>query len=509
MRNREGIKRIAAWLMVGIMLFGTVAMLISVMVSADTNTTTDSGTIAPREGVSATLLKVWDKNGHVFYNKDTSEKNNKFSIKSGYYTSFRIEVIDKEISGNGADIKDAYKFIKDAIGDSNWSIDVDNGNFTNESVPIISIGTVKSKDGSTSYLKYTITFERLKYTGVGNTLGFTVERSDQSGGESYYDSFAMTIPQCVPDKDSSSSGSDSDKEVETAKPYVIVTNYSYGGGEVPAGQAFDLGITFRNTSRETDVENMVMTVTCSDGLSIKNSSNTFYIAELKSQTEQTKTLSIQVKPGVDPGSQTVDVAFKYQYVADDARKDLETTEKIALPVAQMDRFHVDPIEMVSQMFAEEETSMTVKYINKGRASVYNVSAEITGNIASVGQRQNIGNVEAGKSGEIDFDIKGLGPGPITGKVIVTYEDLNMNVTTVEVPYNTEVMAADTGGDMGMMGGMDDIPMEPQGGGTQWLLVAVATGVALAVGAILVVRKKKAAKLLQEIEDGDEDEDETD
>ena len=527
-------KRIVAWVMIFLMLFGTLAFAVGSIVAGAEELTLvpraagDDSPITLEEGGSGsssasipTEPTLWVEASETPIPKDEP-------------VTINIRILDPQIRKSpGVGFSD-YLTVTENDEDTNPSITIPDMESNGFAGPTDGTDKYKGKvtrvdsydQGDTSYLQYTVVLENVVYNNPASKfLKFKVEHTSDDGTVTYSRSFSVdmeefltdynppVIVQPTPDDDEDTDSDDGDSgedkpDIATAKPYVIVSSYDYGGGDVQAGSTFDLTITFYNTSRRVNVENMVMTVSTSEGLSITNSSNTFYIERLERRKSKTQTLNLRVQPGVEPGSQTVEISFKYQYVADDARSDLETSETIAIPVRQLDRFQVDPIEMVDQVMVGEDYTMTVTYMNKGRSEVYNLSAEIDAPIESPGQRQNIGNIQPGGSGEIDFDVQSMTAGPIEGKVILTYEDINMNVTTVEMPFSTEVVDPNAGMEFPIddsMDGMDDIPMEPEESSPNWrLYLAIGAGVLAAIILLVVYKKRKAAKLLAELEDDDED-----
>ena len=56
-----------------------------------------------------------------------------------------------------------------------------------------------------------------------------------------------------------------------ATPNIIVSNYSYGGSPIAAGDTFSLSVTFKNTSAKLPVDNIVMALETGENLSITSS----------------------------------------------------------------------------------------------------------------------------------------------------------------------------------------------------------------------------------------------
>ncbi len=352
---------------------------------------------------------------------------------------------------------------------------------------------------------YTVKLPKIKYSGQGNSLFVTVQ--DASG---HVDTQLLNIDYCKPKEDSSSNRDDDDTSAAVATPYLIVSNYNYGGA-ITAGQKFSLSITFKNTSTGTDIENVMMTLTMPEGLALTSSSNTFYFPEVQAEESITKVVEVQARPSAKQESQQVKIEFKYQYLTKTTWTDGTTGETIAIPVVQPDRFAADPIELPEQVMVGEEICVTANYINKGRGEIYNLSAEIQGNVANPGQRQNIGNVEAGKSGSVDFYVTCNESGRLSGNVIFTYEDENMQIKTITVPYSAEMMGGMEGEfpDKGEFPGMPTFPEDeipPAGGLPGWAWWAIGGGCLLVAGIVVLVvlRKRRDARLMAELMAEDEE-----
>ena len=138
----------------------------------------------------------------------------------------------------------------------------------------------------------------------------------------------------------------------------------------------------------------------------------------------------------------------------------------------------------------EESFLTLNYVNKGKNTVYNVSAELVGDMATMTRVQNVGNVESGKSGTIDFIITPEMPGENRCTLVITYEDSAMQVMTksfefdvfVNEMYVPEIMPEEDPG----------IYEEPEPERPVWLIPSIAAGAVLVITlvTVLIVRKKK-------------------
>ena len=262
-----------------------------------------------------------------------------------------------------------------------------------------------------------------------------------------------------------------DTETTAAQPYVIISSYSYGKGDLVAGETRNITMTFRNTSKTMAVENMMVTMTLPDAMMLTSSSNSFYIESLAAEGTITK-----------------------------------TSETISMPVLQVDRFTVTGIDLPQQIFIGEENNLSVNFVNKSRTDIYNLSAKLNcEGLSNNGEEQYLGNLASGTTSSADFYITGNEKCELVGEVIITYEDTNMNQRTVSVPFTTQVTSyEDVWGpsnpsvDPGMDPGTDPGMEEPAGFPWFWVIGGV---VVVAAGVFVYLKLRKNKK-----ESVDEDED---
>ena len=289
-----------------------------------------------------------------------------------------------------------------------------------------------------------------------------------------------------------------DTETTAAQPYVIISSYSYGKGDLVAGETRNITMTFRNTSKTMAVENMMVTMTLPDAMMLTSSSNSFYIESLAAEGTITKTVNVTVKPTAAAQSHSMTVDFTYDYLDNGVRRNAKTTETISMPVLQVDRFTVTGIDLPQEIFMGEENNLSVNFVNKSRTEIYNLSAKLNcEGLSNNGEEQYLGNLASGTASSADFYITGNEKGELVGEVIITYEDTNMNQRTVSVPFTTKVISyEDAWGPQGPVGpqnpddpGMDPGMEEPAGFPWFWVIGGVVV-VAAGVFVYLKLRKNK-------------------
>lgn len=432
-------------------------------------------------------------NERVYFDIDNLTSSSDASIRQTYFADVTLRIFDENAPAGLTDTN--------IVGSGVSSMDMGSFYFDKRVSTVAIIDTVEGY--------YEVELTGLRYSGNGNKLTFRTRKGN------YIGDVTAVVAECISKQDaakepSNDNDDDDDSKLEVETPYVIVSKYSYGGGSVTAGETFPLSLTIYNTSETEVVGNMMVTVAVPEGLMLTSSSNTFYVEELDKHASITKSMQVTAKVDAKPQSHTVDVSMKYQYVDDrvNSRRSAETTEKIAVPVVQVDRFQVTGVEIPMESMLGEEISLTVNFVNKGRSEAYNLSAEIDGNIQNPGQNQNLGNLASGVTGTADFFIQPTEVGMCTGEIKITYEDTNMEEKTSTIRYSTTVKSAEEymggggmivgGGGIGMPG-EGEMPVE-ETKKPSWPLIA-GICVVIAIPVIIIVKKKLDAKR-KEREDAD-------
>lgn len=273
---------------------------------------------------------------------------------------------------------------------------------------------------------------------------------------------------------------------DPATPYILVQNYSYGEGDVSAGSDFALTVNFYNTSANITLENIIMKVEPTTGLSITGASNTYYIPSLANKGAMTKSIPLKCLTSATPGNESVHITFSYEYVANNTRNTKGSEETISIPIAQTERFEVNLTEYPTMLYPGDNANAVISYVNKGRADIYNLTATIAGNIDDPNQIQNLGNIKAGDSGTAKFSIASMESGGMVSAVItISYENEKGDVSTITKEFTCEVYDnsndfVDPGYDPSLDPGLMPPEEEPGMRWWQWSLFGVGS---LSVGGV--------------------------
>ena len=479
--------------------------------------------VTAKQDVTDSVASINIDSVYSYDNKQTTEKTT-FSV--------RLRASD-DIKSNGKLVITGYQ-----LGSSTLSYNGD----TSLVITVQNTGTANMKDitmtldgmatGSVT-LKTGMDVQTLVELGPGQQSTFTYQlHGDEalpSGtailtataacGEE--NSVAKVFVPCV-GKPEESSGGDGESGPGSSKPQVIIESYTYGEEGVTSvigGSTFTLGMTLRNTSASTAIENIKMVVssaadeTTGGVFTPASSSNSFFIAKVGAGETFSESIDLVVKADAPPKSYGIDVEISYDAVVDGTRQSLTATERITIPVSQPDRFEVEDAQISSTVYVGDSAYCSVSYVNKGKSAVYNLSIAVEGTgFTTADANTYVGNVEAGNGDYFETSLNVTEPGTIDGKFVITYEDSAGTQTTIERPFTATVMEMDWG-EPDPMEPMEPVDVEPAM--PLWGKILIIVGCVVVAGGIVVVvlrirrKKRKAVPVFDDEDDDDYGDDDFD
>lgn len=281
-------------------------------------------------------------------------------------------------------------------------------------------------------------------------------------------------------------------EIDSPVPNLIVGKFSYGGSSVAAGEDFILGFSFRNTSEMLAVENVVVTVDGGTSFTLNGAANTIYFDEIEAGGEERVSVPMKALQTLNNGAEPVMISFKYEYVDNQKRTSASSDVKITVPVYQPDRFEISSPTVPVMVYAGDELSIMMNYVNKGKSPVNNLEARVEG-IDTITPVQNLGNIEAGRSGTMAFAVTPDVPGETEFTIKVVYEDANGQEKERLFPVTMTVEQMEY-----FDPGFDEPVIESEHEkNIPWPLIGGGTAVIAAAAAIIIRKKRKASKAKKE------------
>ncbi len=279
-----------------------------------------------------------------------------------------------------------------------------------------------------------------------------------------------------------------------ATPQLMVSNYSYGGSFVQAGDQFKLDLGLRNTSASHTLRNIKVTIDSGDGTFIPvQSSNSFFIDEIGRGGSRGHSMYLSVSPDAEQKTTSVNIAMSYE---DTEGNTFTATDVISIPVMQDTRLMVDDIISQPELYVGMQSYVSVDFYNMGKTRLNNLRINAEGNFDTMESNSYYaGNMEPGVSDSYDFSFLPRETGLMEGKVIFTYEDASGDQQTFEKEFQFQIMEMPVWDEDVWM--PDDMPGE--GGGIPWLpIIGVSALVAIAA-AIFLIRRHRKKKIHEEME----------
>ncbi len=275
-------------------------------------------------------------------------------------------------------------------------------------------------------------------------------------------------------------------------PQLMVTNYTYGGSFVQAGDQFRLDLDLRNTSASQKLQNIKITIDSTDGTFVPvGSSNSFYIEEIAKKDTASHGLFLSVKPAAEQKTTPINVTMSYEDTSGNA---FTATDVIAIPVMQDTRLVVDELVAPPELYAGMETSASVQFYNMGKTPLNNLRVKVEGNFDTLsGNSEYIGNMATGENDSYDLAFIPREVGPMSGKVTFTYEDASGTEQTLEKEFTFQIME---------MPPMEEEPMPGEMEGQKkipWIPIGAGAGVLAAAAAVFFWKRHRKKKIHEEME----------
>ena len=287
-------------------------------------------------------------------------------------------------------------------------------------------------------------------------------------------------------------------ENERTKARIIVDSFETDPAEIYAGQDFTLKVRMKNASSSIAASNILFTfeseaVSDSPVFTTVNGSNSVVVNSLAPGASDTLTIKFSSSPTAEQRSYTITINEQYD---SPEFKNAKEAVKIAVGLKQEARLNTGTIEVMPDAISVgEESNVMFSINNTGKVMLYNVNAVFEADSIQKNEAY-VGNIEPGKSGNVDTMINGIAPTTDDGKVklSITYEDENGKVSTVEKEIQLMVNEDQSMDESNVddTWNSDDVQPEPSTTDKlKHLAIPVGiVGVVLAAVILVVIRRKK-------------------
>ncbi len=283
-------------------------------------------------------------------------------------------------------------------------------------------------------------------------------------------------------------------------PRVMLTAFATDPDVVQAGESFTVHFTVQNMSKRTRVENLKVTLSGADGafLPAAGSSST-YISSIKAEGSVSRSMEFASLPSLEDRPYQMTLSVEYEDAEFNQYSSQETVSVVISQAARADAS--EPQVMPSDLLVGQDASVMFNVNNLGKSKMFNVRASLDPVEGLSTPDAFVGTIEPGASGNVEMLIHadGLVTGP--AKILITYEDAEGKVTTIDKPLTLTVTEDEAmGGDMVI----EEQPVdEPEGGlALSPIVLAVGLGILLLASLVLllVLRSRKKRRERQALEE---------
>jgi hypothetical protein len=276
-------------------------------------------------------------------------------------------------------------------------------------------------------------------------------------------------------------------------PRIIIDGYDFGGDYAQAGQEFPLTLSLFNTSENTTVSNIKVSLSSDNQIfSPVRNSNSFYINSLKPQSKVDQVLVF--KPIVNAENQTYNITAEIDYQDSKGNKYNEK-ELISIPVFQPARLIAANVEIPEEAYIGNPLGISVEFYNAGRTPIRNLTIHTNGDFDIQQNSSYFGIVETGNSDYYDVTIIPQKEGELSGQIIFAYENESGKPQQMQKNFVVNVMPMQEPP-------LPEIPINKNPTGyslfREWMIIPAAAILILLT--IILYRKRKRAQRYQEFED---------
>jgi len=245
-----------------------------------------------------------------------------------------------------------------------------------------------------------------------------------------------------------------------SKPKLIISKYTTDTEEIRAGSTFNFVFDILNTHSLVAAKNITVTISQADNIfTVTQGSNSFFIDKIAAGETVQKTIELKVKADAATNAYPIEIKIDYEY--DGAEPNPTTgeigeskTEKLNLQAIENSRPVVDYVNVYSvdgNVMVNNAATLSFEFYNMGKSPLNNVVATVEGDFTKADGNMNfIGNVLAGASSFIEFDVIPNLEGTAKGVLNITFEDSNGDEVSMTKEFETVVQ-----GEVIFDGGMGD------------------------------------------------------
>lgn len=277
-------------------------------------------------------------------------------------------------------------------------------------------------------------------------------------------------------------------------PQVIVSDFSFGGDNVSAMQTFDLSFNLKNTSKDTEIKNVIVKLSGGEAFVISQGTDTIPVNSIKANSSVKLTKSFEASPSASSAVYPVTASVSYEYYQNGEKLSGNAELSMSIPLVQQDRIEIGTVELSGATVTEgQETDCAFTVINSGKTDVSNAVVKLLDSKDNELSSAYVGSIAAGEQFVSNYNLPVTfnTKGQANLKLVLEYENERMEKKTVsrdfsltvEEKYDPYQDAMETNEVV-----VDDTPNYT----AIFVVIGIVAVLAVAVAVGVKVRKKKKA-----------------
>ena len=266
------------------------------------------------------------------------------------------------------------------------------------------------------------------------------------------------------------------------QPKILVQCVS--GGDVDAGDTAELHITLKNTSRRSALQNLTVTVSAPEHLTLEDAADTLYYERIKAGAEFEAVFRCKTDAVTPAGA--YDLLLQYDFAYGKGMTG-SGSGKARVTVRQPVKMEFPRVAIPAEAVVSDRLELHLQALNLGTTAASNVRAELTADGLLPEGTAFIGTVEGGTSAESVLYVqvsskRGEEPyGETTGQIIFTYEDENGTDHTEAQEFSITLRSPFS----------ERAPVREQAPSRAWVWIMAVIGSAIvAFSTVLYYRRKR-------------------
>ena len=284
--------------------------------------------------------------------------------------------------------------------------------------------------------------------------------------------------------------------VQSLSPQLLISDFSYGGGEIQGGNTFTLDFKIKNNSSNIKVQNVICKLTGGEAFIVADGTDTVAVKDIAASSTQSVSKSFKCLNGAPSGIYSITALISYEYFDGGERVSASSELTMSIPVIQPDKLQIQGIDLADKtLTVDQEADCPFQIVNSGQTRALNATVKLLDEAGVEIASAFIGNIEAGTQFSSNYTLpvcfNTLGNKKL--KLVLEYENENAEKKSIEQEFNVTVEEYfDPYADI-----MESEETAQEGtnytpiiiGGVACLAVIITAAVVIAV----IVKKRKARK----------------